>query len=210
MTSLSGTYVLRKGQTRLFEPMHKMIVVIDAISIAMMLVIARSIALGPTSTGAAKSLQFPLVHFPALAPIEALAREQPLDEITISFLPPEPFTPPPGWAEMATPKSAKWQRYALSAITPIFVDFYERHTLSGDPYSWPSVLNFARVIRNAISHHDGHINFENMNASEIRWHALAYSPRDNGKLVIGPDIGLADVIILMFEMSRELDQLARP
>ena len=114
MTSLSGTYVLRKGQTRLFEPMHKMIVVIDAISIAMMLVIARSIALGPTSTGAAKSLQFPLtVHFPALAPIEALAREQPLDEITISFLPPEPFTPPPGWAEMATAKVGQ-----MAAIRP--------------------------------------------------------------------------------------------
>jgi hypothetical protein len=106
----------------------------------------------------------------------------------------------------------------LGLITPIFVDLFEQHRLwlrtryGGDANAWPSLFNFARLIRNFISHHRGHIHFDNKNAPPVSWHHVVYSPKDEGKLAVGhgADFLPADIIILLVEFSQELDRVGCP
>jgi hypothetical protein len=101
-------------------------------------------------------------------------------------------------------------------IDPFYVSFYESHyqwirrNCGGDAYAWPSILNFARVMRNSVVHHGGRVQFDNPNAGPVQWYHLAYSPAENGRQAVGGDLGLADILILMFEIADELDRLGCP
>jgi hypothetical protein len=104
-------------------------------------------------------------------------------------------------------------------LQPFFVSFFETHkdwikqACGGNAYTWPTIFNFARVIRNAILHNEGRIKFDNIGAGPVNWHHLSYSPDQNGHLAVsneGGDLASADILILMFEMSDELDRLGCP
>jgi hypothetical protein len=96
-----------------------------------------------------------------------------------------------------------------------FVMFWDSYSeaiqaaCGNDAYKWPSILNFARVIRNACSH-GGKIHFKNMNAAPVQWHSCSLSPADHGKLIIGEDFNPTTLLILMWEISEELDRLGIP
>jgi hypothetical protein len=94
-------------------------------------------------------------------------------------------------------------------LAPIFVTFVENHSSAivakyGNNHSGPQIYNFGRVIRNCLSH-GGEIYFTSPKYTAVTWHNLTYSYADNGKRVIGTDLSVGDLIILMFEMSDELD-----
>jgi hypothetical protein len=107
-------------------------------------------------------------------------------------------------------------RVFANAISPTFVQFYEDNaewmekSYGKNPHEWPSsIWNFGRVVRNAISH-GGCINIDDKTAPTVTWYHLAYGPAQNKQLIIGTDFLFADLMILMFEMSDELDRLGRP
>jgi hypothetical protein len=66
------------------------------------------------------------------------------------------------------------------------------------------------MARNWIFHHQGVVNFENPKAPPVSWHHLTYGQADRGKLAVGGDLGFAEMVILIFELSDELDRLDCP
>jgi len=107
-----------------------------------------------------------------------------------------------------------FQRVFLSVITPLYVEFYEgvRPWLEqnvGDSSKWPCVLDFGRVVRNACSH-GGNLSLSKASSRPVSWRSLQYDPTQHGKPIIGTDLGFADLLILMIEMSDELDSLGCP
>lgn len=88
MTYLSGIRVLRRGQDRLFDPMHKVLVILDGIGIGIAAALLGRIE--PGNYSSATSGQFDiLVKFPYLTPTESIARGQPMPEIAFC-VPAEP------------------------------------------------------------------------------------------------------------------------
>jgi hypothetical protein len=70
------------------------------------------------------------------------------------------------------------------------------------------VLNFARVVRNAIAH--GKIEIRNSNAPPVTWRGLTYSYADNGKQIFGTDLKLGEIVALIFDASDALDGIDAP
>ena len=75
----------------------------------------------------------------------------------------------------------------------------------GKRTNWPPLLNFASVVRNAISH-DGKVFFQTDNPAPSQWYQLSYSYADHGKKIIGEELEFGDLLLLMFELSDELDK----
>ena len=98
------------------------------------------------------------------------------------------------------------QRVHGAMISNAFVKYYEDNKLlvegmyTTDRQNWPSVLNFGRVIRNALAH-KGCINFTNPNAAAVTWRSLTYSPLDNGRSILYHDLTAVELIFLMEEMD---------
>lgn len=63
--------------------------------------------------------------------------------------------------------------------------------------------------RNAMSHKNV-ITFKNPNAGNVSWHHISYGPADNGRALIGGGMEIGDVMILLFEVSEELDRQNAP
>jgi hypothetical protein len=98
--------------------------------------------------------------------------------------------------------------FQQKVIGSAFVTFFESRKdkietkYSKDLSKWPSVLNFARVIRNAYSH-KGQIHFLNPAAASVSWRTLTYSPSDNGKS-IHTEIFVPEIIALMKEVEQQI------
>jgi hypothetical protein len=206
---------LRINESRLFEPLHKLILIADSVGIASIYAlrgVVEPIEETPRNATAAECIQFPtlVVRFPILTTLRATVTGSPLTELTLGVVERKPPPPlPPGRAQSTIKGHGG---FALILMTPIYVDFFEKHrlwiraTFGGDPYAWPGLLNFARCLRNFISHTAGHVHFENKNAGPVRWRNLQYSPADEGRKVLAADIDIGDLILLMCELSDLLDQ----
>jgi hypothetical protein len=102
--------------------------------------------------------------------------------------------------------------FFISGTFSIFWDRYldKVKTLYGaDSQQWPSLFNFARVIRNACSH-GGKVNITNPSAKPVTWHAYTISPADHGRHIIDSELSFADIVLLMLEISDELRKAAIP
>jgi hypothetical protein len=212
MTSLSGTRVLIAGKDRLFEPLSALLLITDGLGIAIRVVATGgSTHLHGQEDGAsATCVLFPTtVYFPSLLPTAAVALNSPLSKITFRFEAATPDPIPPG---MVRTTVKGYGHAVLGAITPVYVNFCEQHRkwlrtkYPGGHRTFPPFYQFARAVRNFISHGAGHVIFDNKNDPAVSWHHLRYSAKDEGKRVIGGDIHLAEMIILLFEFADALDQ----
>ncbi|TYC65630.1 hypothetical protein FMN63_24925 [Stappia sp. BW2] len=104
----------------------------------------------------------------------------------------------------------------MNIVSPIFSNYVERQTdwmnekYSKNTNQWPSsLMNFARVIRNAVVHH-GEICFRSPNSKGVSWRSLAYSPEDNGRKIYSEDMKIGDFIGLMLEIDIEMKKLGAP
>jgi hypothetical protein len=94
-------------------------------------------------------------------------------------------------------------------LQSMFLQYYEsvlsdiELLYTTDVNKWPSVLNFARVIRNACAHR-GQIYFLNLNAHSVNWKTLEYTPLDNGRNILFQDITSVEVILLMEDINKVL------
>ena len=94
-------------------------------------------------------------------------------------------------------------------LQAMFIHYYEtvrprvEALYSADVRKWPSVLNFARVIRNAFAH-GGQISFLNPDAQPASWRTLTYTPSDNGRYILYLDITAVEAILLMEDMDSTL------
>ena len=212
-----GMRTLKRRESRLFEAMHTTALVLDSFGVGIMYALLGRVEgmVSPQHDTACECNQVPgyVIRIPVLVALRALASAKPVNELTMGLVPAPPKELPPGKARTTVKGHGAT---TLTAITPIFVTFYEQHrrwisaTLGSDSSSWPPLFNFARVIRNAISHHQGRIGFDNPNASPVNWRGLTYSPRDIGRVVLPDDIDIGDLIVLLFDIGDELDRLGCP
>ncbi|HRO25350.1 MAG TPA: hypothetical protein PLR07_13765 [Promineifilum sp.] len=96
-----------------------------------------------------------------------------------------------------------------------FLLFFQEHlgwlrSNYGHDYSkWPETINFARLIRNAVSH-GGYVEITNKNSKPICWRGLTLSPADTGKHIIGSLLSVPDIMLLMIDTAELLDQAQAP
>lgn len=95
------------------------------------------------------------------------------------------------------------QTYVYSALQGMFTSFYEDNksvieNKFGTVATWPSVWNFGRVVRNALSH-GGNLNITH--PGTVSWRSLTYAQIDHGSQLIFADLWPGDVLILMKEMQ---------
>lgn len=71
------------------------------------------------------------------------------------------------------------------------------------PSGWPPVWNFARVVRNAMSH-GGEVTIKD-DKTHVAWKKLTYSAAENGRRIVNVDIWPGDLFLLI----RELEDVLR-
>lgn len=209
MTPTFETRGLRPGE-RLFEPMKHLATLFASVGIAAQYYADGRVTVNPGDYLTIESNQFPMqVRVPMSGPVEAALMEIPVSRIDLTV---EAGTQPPAYRIFTT----GYQSLIRHLIAPLFVDFYEQHlpwieaNLGGrDGSNWPTVLDFARVIRNACSH-GGKLTFKTPTSRTVSWRGITYSPADHDKLVVCADLSSADLIALMFDISDELDARGCP
>jgi hypothetical protein len=108
-----------------------------------------------------------------------------------------------------------FSRFYNRFVAAYFVQFVDpwldwlRINISTDYPNWPRISKFARVVRNAASH-GGTINIRNENSVGGTWYSLSYDHTSFGRSIFGVDLSCADLILLMFELNDELDQIGAP
>jgi len=156
-----------------------------------------------------KANQFSLtIIVPADHILENFAHSEGIDSFEVDFRDDSDWKEPRVVVEGAKP-------LVLGLITPLFVDFYEgsRACITshyGERDNWPELFRFCWAIRNACAHHGGKLNITDPNIRAVQWHHLRYDHRDAGLQVIGGHLDLGDLVILMVELSDELDRLDCP
>ncbi|TRO95483.1 hypothetical protein FKB34_08940 [Glycocaulis profundi] len=93
--------------------------------------------------------------------------------------------------------------YLFSAMQGMFTAFYEEHVTAvknghGGVSHWPTVWNFGRVVRNALSHGG---NLEIRQTTAVSWRSLNYTESDHRKPVILADLWPGDLILLLKDMQ---------
>jgi hypothetical protein len=208
-----GKRITWKGKDRLHDRINTLSIVNAALVIA-----TSAILKGRTELREGGGVKFSCkqvdasVGIPVRGALEnALAEKYP-DGIEIDISPREPtHLLLDAWAAglQASPKSRGLQTIVPKLITPVFVEFYEAYkqwvynhfgSLDRATPAW----QFARIIRNSISH-DGKVLISDATAKPATWHGLTYGPADNGRVTIGGDLSSGDILILILEMSDELD-----
>lgn len=210
MTALNGIRTIARGN-RLYEPLKDLTILTSAIAYASAMLIEppRRYEQGDYLTVTPE--QFPIeIRVPLHGPLEAAIAGLEPAHIRLWFHPIVPEEPRE-WRRITT-----MGKVILNAIKPVFALFYEqqqdwlRENISSDPQKWSSsICNFARVVRNSASHNDC-LNFQSPNSPAVNWHHLHYTPSQNGRLVTGGDLGFGDLLILMVELSDEMDRLGAP
>ena len=117
----------------------------------------------------------------------------------------------PDWPTMSPQTgTSDWSKLFGLIASVVFVNFYEAHRLlieqeyNSDPAGWPSIVNFARVIRNSCSH-SGRLHFSSPSSANASWHDLTYGPGQNGLKIVAGEFSLADFVILMIEIKQQFD-----
>lgn len=150
-----------------------------------------------------------VIQMPLFGPLEELARGNEINHVVLFVLPKVPVK------ESDYDWTTGLEAVSSNMITTPLTGFMERQqkwckdNISGDTKDWPELLNFARIIRNAAAHF-GCLDIKNPNSSTYGWRGLSYGPKDDGRLVIGGDMTPPDVIMMMLDVSRELDRLGAP
>lgn len=103
-----------------------------------------------------------------------------------------------------------FKKLVATNISFAFISYYEsqidniKSRYSGSSDSWPGVWNFARIVRNALSH-NGKIHITNISAEPVSWSGYTYSYQNNGHAILFTDLGFVEFILLMEEMDSHLN-----
>jgi hypothetical protein len=214
MTYLNGIVRIEPNH-RLFEPLRNLLTLtssVTASAIAFQSGIANPALI--TGVGIVNSRQFSVdIHIPSKGVMESAIKDVAPKFIELKFVRPGSLRPPSG----AQKSGAIFVQLFVTVASTIFASFYEAHKdwmeskagLTQEVAKWPVVLNFGRVVRNFISH-SGRVYFKKQTSAPVSWHHLTYSPADQGRRVIGTELYYPELLILMIEMSDELDALNAP
>lgn len=205
-----GYFAIWKQRHRMFPQIYTLNIAIACVAAAMCRVALPDEPHGELKSASLRCRQFDReVHFPIVNVMETIIADATTFGIDIAIT---ANTKPIG---VPSVKTRSLNPILAHIIAPLFTDFFENHRpwldtqLSENPYEWPEVWNFSRVVRNAASH-GGRINWRNQKSPAVTWRHLSYSAADRNKTVICGDLDVADLILLMLDMNDELDKLGCP
>jgi hypothetical protein len=208
MTYLNGDVLVPIGKHRLHPYLSNLLIVTAGIGKALNLT-ANVYPHGDFSWF--NSRQFPVtVVLPMSGTIEAALQQQRIDVFPVSFVP----VRTQGAFGLGLDSKVSNSIF-VDTIVPVFTTFFEdnvewlQENVNRDKTKWPGVMGFARVVRNAIAH-GGSININDPAATPATWHHLSYGHAQNGQRIIGTELIFGDIMILMFELSDELDRRGCP
>lgn len=151
--------------------------------------------------------------------VAAVARDQaPPDKLRFTLIDksvsmPMPRTPPLGMIDLPVTiwGLAPLTLRTVGAIFATYVDPMIEHfsdAVSPKPQisDWPPTLQFARFVRNAVVH-GGTINAKPDSPHVAEWRGIHYSATDRGRVVLGSDLSLGDLIFLMCDLEAEFMSL---
>ena len=209
-----GSILLESGKHRLFGPFCDLFTILGALSYAI-----SHLANGHSKVGNAicESTQLPrtTVTLHCGDVLSAPIHNKDIHSIRLTI-------GTRAWSE--GPVYSGYQSATHRLIVPIFVEYYEdnrpwleawvERTSSPRPkhlfLAFPAVWQFARVIRNGLSHGGSRIPISDPAFAPVTWHALTYGPSDDGRRFLGSDLSIADLVLLMLEMAEALDNLGCP
>jgi hypothetical protein len=222
MTYPSGKVTL-VPQDRLFEPMKQLVLIVDALFTAVVVMKEGSGLGNKPKAGSSvnvECLRLPTnVRLPMGGPVLSIANNQAIGSLELEFHTVELRLHKQDKKDLGGKEifeSTLPNEVTMNLVTPVFVNFYEKHrpwmqsNLGIDTKAWPQIFDFGRMVRNWISHNHGCVHFDNPNYPGVTWCHLTYTRADAGKLVIGGDLQLGELIVLMFEMGDELTRLGCP
>ena len=210
MTSLSGIRRFDPNH-RFFDLLHSMLINVDGLAISIQVILGL-----PFKTYAQESMgldcqQFNMsVKVPIGGPLPGVLAGHSVQGIDVDFAPKQA-----GWAATYSVNGLALVLNNVGAQT--LTVFFERYrpwietNFGKDVKAWPALFAFIWAVRNAAVHHEGTVNFTNHNHPGVSWYGLSYSPADNGiRKVIGGDMSIGDMVVLIVEVSDELDRLGCP
>jgi hypothetical protein len=171
MSEVPSEMIFHRGTSRLFEAVWVTVHLTDAMAIASSVVIDKldikkedqSIALGCTTHKCE-------IVLPIVSPTRTVVINHRIDTIIIKFRAP---------SELLGHNVTEYAGLHHKVLSLVYLRFYEQHRPylqldhGRDTKAWPPLFQFAWAIRNAITHHGGHINFENPNYPEVHWKTLS-------------------------------------
>ncbi|HEV7603044.1 MAG TPA: hypothetical protein VGO49_22650 [Bradyrhizobium sp.] len=202
--------IFKLGESRLFSTIRLAVLLTDSLVITSLAILEKLDFNVENPTMKFDCESFPLgIHLPIIHPMKTVIQNRPVVAITLNVC--ERTEQPSGGHTI----DAFWA-LQVDLFSMVFAGFYEqelpyiRENFGGDTKRWPQVFQFAWLVRNSIVHHNGDINFQNLSFPPVSWHAFAYSPADNGKPIFGPHFAPGDLLMLLFDVSDELDNLGAP
>lgn len=211
MTDFKGRYLIEKGRHRLLEPINSLCIITASIGYAASSAIGETRPFAPGEHIPLECNLIPFeVHMPLAGPVEA-AVENVLPntiELNIASYNKNHRT----YAR----KTGGFEDPMLFAYSAALVQLYEQNLQflndqfgKRDYKNWPNFWNFVRAVRNSCSH--GYkLRIDSKTAPAVTWHGVSYHNRQNGHDVIGGDFVFGDILVLMVEISEELDRLGCP
>jgi hypothetical protein len=205
-----GIRITEKDKHRLHDRLNTLLVSVAAITIAFNYVTAgeAKFEVGHVVNVAAKSAGA-YMYLPLANVFETALVEKYPEQIEIDFL--------LGQQSDIIPvaKSGGFISVLTNIFAPVFVKYYETYanwlySTRGKQINWPSVWQFARLVRNSI--HGGKISYGNeKNPAPVTWCGLTYTKAaDEGRQLIGGDMTVGDLVVMLFEMDDELNNLGCP
>jgi len=79
---------------------------------------------------------------------------------------------------------------------------------SPDYAKWPSIMIFARHVRNALAH--GNLLTLSDSSASSEWRGVVLSPKESGTNLLNNFLSFADLLALMSDIDRELEKLGAP
>lgn len=210
MIYLSGGMIVERGKHRLLDPLNQLCILTASIGIASSYFADGHVSFKEGEYLAAESKQFSLdVRLPLYGPVQCALEGLIPSKIEIGF------HKIPSVKKTYNKNTPGFKDAFMNTVSSIFVNFYENSKpflatkFGSDCARWPSVWDFARVVRNACSH-GGKLSMTGDNAHPVAWHHLKYENSMNGQQIVGGDFAFGDLLVLMFELSDKLDEHGCP
>jgi hypothetical protein len=219
MTYLNGDIFLEAKKHRLYPYFENLLIITACINRAIAYTAGKPVIMHPNHFSFYHSRQFQVTAIlPTFGPIELALKGSHPRKIQVTFVPRKNTPWPSGiaiteHAQLGMNRSVS-NLIFVNTIVPVFTTFFENNmewmlkNINSDKAKWSGVFGFARVIRNAISH-GGAVKMV-PRATPVKWHHVAYGHAQNKKKIIGTDLIFGDFMILMFELSNELDRRGCP
>jgi hypothetical protein len=219
MVAIPGKRITHTGD-RLHDRIYNLCIIIEALTRGIDHLLGRHNKFKPGDGFAARCTSLRLiVRLPVYGPLESALYNRYPDSIETRIEEPtfEPGPPVdrPGFQPSGAFTTDGLNRLFFHLMAPIYVEFYEAYRpfvvskCGRDLRNWPPLWRFARVVRDAIAHHGGKFRQDRKNAP-AEWRGLKYSAADDGKMIIGCDMTIADILILIFDLSDDLDERGCP